>query len=185
VEPLVPVAVEARCKEWWRRRQFASFGSQSILHRPMWLYGTKHAVIGNYTIVMHKAWISIERPAWTLDEPALRIGDRVMIRPFLAISASLSIVIEDNIAIGASCSILDSNHTVRPEVEHVFDNDLKPAPVRIGAGTWLGDHVAVLAGADIGRQCVIGANSVVTGVIPDYSIAVGSPARVVGRTKPE
>jgi acetyltransferase-like isoleucine patch superfamily enzyme len=45
--------------------------------------------------------------------------------------------------------------------------------------------VAVLRGADIGRRCIIGANSVVRGHIPDNSIAVGAPARVVGSTEPE
>ena len=41
----------------------------------------------------------------------------------------------------------------------------------------------MLRGADIGRCCIIGANSVVRGEIPDYSIAVGAPARVVGSTR--
>jgi acetyltransferase-like isoleucine patch superfamily enzyme len=59
-------------------------------------------------------------------------------------------------------------------------NPLATAPIRIGRGTWIAERVAVLRGADIGRCCIIGANSVVKGTIPDYSIAVGSPARVVG-----
>ena len=55
------------------------------------------------------------------------------------------------------------------------------APVRIGDNVWLGDGVAVLAGADIGDGCVIGANAVVTGSIPPGTVAVGAPARVVRR----
>ena len=39
--------------------------------------------------------------------------------------------------------------------------------------------------AFIGERCIIGANSVVRGRIPDNSIAVGAPARVVGTTEPE
>ena len=57
-----------------------------------------------------------------------------------------------------------------------------PAPVRIGRGSWIGDHATVLRGSTIGEFCMIGANSVVRGDIPDRSVAVGSPARVVGRT---
>lgn len=49
--------------------------------------------------------------------------------------------------------------------------------VRIGEGTWVGSAAIVMA--DVGRHCVIGAGSVVTQPIPDYSVAVGSPARVV------
>ena len=52
--------------------------------------------------------------------------------------------------------------------------------VEIGEGSWLGENVCVL-GAIIGRHCVIGANSVVTKDIPDYSIAVGAPAKVIKR----
>jgi acetyltransferase-like isoleucine patch superfamily enzyme len=55
----------------------------------------------------------------------------------------------------------------------------KPAPVEIGDGCWLGINVAVMPGVRIGRQCVIGANAVVTEDVPDYSIAAGVPARVL------
>ena len=49
----------------------------------------------------------------------------------------------------------------------------------IGEGSWLGTKVTVVGNVHIGKHCVIGANSVVTKNIPDYSIAVGIPARVV------
>ena len=52
------------------------------------------------------------------------------------------------------------------------------ASVRIGRGSWLGENVSII-GASIGRNCVIGANSVVTKDIPDFSVAVGIPAVVI------
>ena len=52
--------------------------------------------------------------------------------------------------------------------------------VTIGSGSWIGENVSIL-GASIGKHCVIGANSVVTRNIPDYSVAIGSPARVIKR----
>lgn len=52
--------------------------------------------------------------------------------------------------------------------------------VEIGEGSWLGENVSVI-GANVGKHCVIGANSVVTHDIPDYSVAVGSPAKVIKR----
>lgn len=48
----------------------------------------------------------------------------------------------------------------------------------IGEGSWIGENVCVI-GASVGRHCVIGANAVVTKDIPDYSVAVGAPARVI------
>jgi acetyltransferase-like isoleucine patch superfamily enzyme len=49
--------------------------------------------------------------------------------------------------------------------------------ITIGTDTWIGDRAVVMA--DVGRHCVIGAGSIVTKPIPDYAIALGSPARVV------
>jgi acetyltransferase-like isoleucine patch superfamily enzyme len=68
---------------------------------------------------------------------------------------------------------------------HAFDDADRPirdqpnarARVRIGAGTWVGSAAVVMA--DVGRRCVIGAGAVVTRPIPDGSVAVGVPARVV------
>ena len=51
--------------------------------------------------------------------------------------------------------------------------------VVIGEGSWLGIGTSVLSGVKIGKNSVIGANSVVTKNIPPYSIAVGSPCKVV------
>jgi acetyltransferase-like isoleucine patch superfamily enzyme len=53
------------------------------------------------------------------------------------------------------------------------------APVRIGAGSWLATGVTVLPGADIGRHVTVGAGAVVRGQIPDNTVVVGMPARVV------
>jgi acetyltransferase-like isoleucine patch superfamily enzyme len=50
--------------------------------------------------------------------------------------------------------------------------------ITIGCDTWIGDRAVVLA--NVGKHCVIGAGSVVTKPIPDYAIAVGVPARVIG-----
>ncbi len=55
--------------------------------------------------------------------------------------------------------------------------------VRIGAGTWIGSASVILA--DVGRNCVIGAGSVVTRPIPDGVVAAGVPARVVRARGPE
>ena len=52
------------------------------------------------------------------------------------------------------------------------------AEVEIGDGTWLGENVCVIS-SKIGKQCIIGANSLVINDLPDYCMAVGSPARII------
>ncbi len=184
-EPLKRLELEARVLRPLRLRQFAAFGTASILHRPMWLYGVRHASVGGACLLMHGAWLSVERDVWDAPEPALVIGDRVTLRPLVSISCSRSIVLEDGVSIGTGSGVYDSNHVVRDDrVSILDDGSARTAPVRIGAGSWLGDRVTVLAGAQIGRYCTIGAGSVVRGTLPDHSIAVGVPARIVGTNKP-
>ena len=56
-------------------------------------------------------------------------------------------------------------------------------PVKIGSGTYLGSQAVVLPGVTIGSRCVVGSNSFVNRDLPDRTIAVGSPARPVGRVE--
>ena len=79
-------------------------------------------------------------------------------------------------------TIVDSDHTWDAGAPSVLWNPRRAEPIRIGRGTWIGERVAVLRGASIGRFCFVGANSVVRGQLPDYSAAAGVPAKVVGST---
>lgn len=179
-EPLVRVSLVARALEPYRRLRFAEFGAGSIVHRPAWLYGTRSMALGEGVLVMPGAWLAVERVAWSSPTPVLRLGDRVGIRANCTLSAAASIVIEDDVVLGGSVTVVDSDHTWRNGHPNVLHNPVDAAPIRIGRGTWVGDHSTILRGTTIGELCVIGANSVVRGDIPDRSIAVGSPARVVG-----
>lgn len=53
------------------------------------------------------------------------------------------------------------------------------APIKVGNNCWLASNVTVCAGVTIGDNCVIGAGAVVTHDIPDNSLAVGVPAKVI------
>lgn len=52
-------------------------------------------------------------------------------------------------------------------------------PVSIGNDVWIGAGVSILPGVKIGNNCVIGAGSVVNKDIPDNSLAVGNPCKVI------
>jgi len=82
---------------------------------------------------------------------------------------------------GHNVYITDQNHGYEDVDRPISVQTMPEKPVRIGRGSWLGYGTVVLPGSDIGEHVVVGANSVVTGVIPSFSVAVGSPARVVRR----
>ncbi len=180
-EPVARVALRGRVLAPWRRRRFHAFGAGSVVHRPLAIYAPWQISVGRSVLVLHGAWLSVERPAWEEPGPALRLGDFVAVRPYCTISAALSVTIEDHVVLSAYSTVIDCNHTQVQGTPNVLWTPLESAPVRIGTGTWVGERCAILAGADIGRQCIIGANSVVTGRIPDHCVAVGAPARVVRR----
>lgn len=163
----------------YRGRQFGAFGERSVVHRPLWVFGPQHMAIGVDVLVL-RPWLSVEWGAWGAPAPVLSIGDRTQIGHHVTLSAHEHIAIEEDVTIGAYGSIVDANHTYSQGRPNVMSNPSESAPIHIGRGTWLAHRVAVTAGAHIGRCCIIGANSVVRGPIPDFAVAAGVPARVVG-----
>jgi acetyltransferase-like isoleucine patch superfamily enzyme len=134
-------------------------------------------------------------------EPAIRIGDRVIISKGCVIQAKTGpLEIEDNCDIGAH-TILSSitGITLAPSVliagncyigggRYHLEERERPimvqglysrGPISIGEGSWIGASATILDGVTIGRGCVIGAGSLVTADIPDYGVALGVPAKVV------
>ena len=104
------------------------------------------------------------------------VGNDVYIGPQCNIGLS---TIEDDVLIGSHVDIVSGKNV------HFFDRLDVPIreqggelrQVRIGRGSWIGNHAVVLA--DLGEGCVAGAGAVVIHDTPDLSITVGNPARVV------
>src|SRR6478672_11147210 len=65
----------------------------------------------------------------------------------------------------------------------IKDQGIVKGPVRIGPDTWIATKVTILRNTTVGRGCVLGSHAVVKGDIPDFSIAVGAPAKVVKNRK--
>ena len=115
----------------------------------------------------------------------LVIGDRAFVGRYSVVVSVELIEIGADTLIAEHCSIRDQNHHLVAE-ERLREVTALTAPVRIGPKVWIGAGVRVLKGAQIGEGVIIGANAVVTGVIPDRVIAGGIPARVlraVGETQ--
>jgi acetyltransferase-like isoleucine patch superfamily enzyme len=77
--------------------------------------------------------------------------------------------------------ITDQNHGYEDITIPISKQSQPERAVVIGDGSWLGHGSVVLPGVTIGRHVVIGANSVVTKDVPDFSVAVGVPAKVIRR----
>ena len=157
--------------------RFRCFGWFSYINSPLRTDGAKRISIGNKCTIQYKTWLAA-KPLTGIDAKLI-IEDGCSIGNFNHIYATHSIILHKNVLTADKVYISDNLHNYRDiniPISHqpiVQIND-----VEIGEGSWLGENVCVI-GAKIGKHCVIGANSVVTKDVPDYSIAVGAPAKVV------
>ena len=93
--------------------------------------------------------------------------------------------IGDNVLIGSNVLIIDHDHGFYGELNgcdpHTppIERRLVVRDVVVGDNVWLGENVCVLPGAWVGNGVVVGANSVVTGILPDNTLCVGAPARPI------
>ena len=115
----------------------------------------------------------------------LKIGKNVQINDFVHIAASKNVTIGDNVLIASKVFITDHNHGSysgdyqdSPNLEP-DKRTIKSDEVIIEKNVWIGEFVVVLPGVRIGQGSIIGSMSVVNKNIPPYTIAVGSPAKVI------
>jgi len=94
------------------------------------------------------------------------------------------VTIERDVLLAQQVVISALNHEYTDVSRPIRMQPVHTEPVVIGAGSWIGAHAVVLPGIRIGRNVVIAAGAVVTTDVPDYSVAVGNPARVVRRYDP-
>ena len=101
------------------------------------------------------------------------IGKNVTVMNGVLMMSAGGITIEDNVMIAANVQLISNNHD--PYDRYV----ITCKPILIKEGAWIGAGATILPGVTIGKYAIIGANSIVSKNIPDYGVAVGSPAKVI------
>ncbi|MFM8528466.1 MAG: acyltransferase [Ilumatobacteraceae bacterium] len=167
-----------------RGRRFGSFGAGSVICFPTnTIFNERYIRIGRDSMIGPQCTLSAGMVPGQecISDPVVSIGDRCLIGKGSGIVGHFSIEIGNDVWTGHHVYVTDQNHGYEDPTRPISVQTMPEKAVRIGDGSWLGHGSVVLPGADIGRNVVIGANSVVTGRIPDHSVAVGAPARVVRR----
>lgn len=151
------------------------------------IFNEQYIEIGDATLVGPDATLSVGMVLGQqmLSPSVVRIGDRCVLGRGSGIVGHLSIDVADDVWTGHHVYITDQNHGYEDLDQPIARQWMPERPVSIGADSWIGHGSVVLPGANIGRHVVIGANSVVSGVIPDYTVAAGSPARVIKSMRPD
>jgi acetyltransferase-like isoleucine patch superfamily enzyme len=165
--------------------QFKKFGSGSRIVPPFTFWGLNQMWVGERVTIQRDCWIHVIGGCVDNNPVKLTIQSDASIGKRTAISAAQQVVIEEYVMIGSGCLISDHSHAFndidKPVQQQGIDN---VKPVFIGRESFVGNNAFVNPGVTIGRHCVIGANSVVATSIPDFSVAIGNPARVVKTLKP-
>ncbi|SNR49489.1 DapH/DapD/GlmU-related protein [Flavobacterium sp. ov086] len=113
--------------------------------------------------------------------PHIVISDNCTIQQNLHLTCAVSIFLGKNTAIAANVTITDIDHPYENINLPVERQSLRVNPVSIGEDCKIYNNAVILPGTQIGKHCVVGANSVVFGTFGDYCILVGSPAKIIKR----
>ena len=130
--------------------------------------------VGEQTLFEPGVWITAPGAA------RVRIGSGTFLNQGVMVAAVELVEIGDHCMFANGCFISDAAHRFDdPDQPVPWQGFRSKGPTRIGDNVWCGAHVVITSGVTIGERSVIGANSVVTRDIPPFSIAAGSPAKVL------
>jgi acetyltransferase-like isoleucine patch superfamily enzyme len=112
---------------------------------------------------------------WMCQYPEkLKLGENTDIGAFTYINAKHGVEIREDVQVGSHCAIYSWS---------TIDN--KKGKVTLKKNTRIGTHSVIMPGVTVGENVVVGAFSFVTADIPDNSLAIGVPAKVISKLKPE
>lgn len=177
---------------------FKKVGAKVVFGRNLTLRHTHKISLGDGVIIDDNAVLDAKGE----QNEGITLGNQVYIgRNTIVYCKNGDIIMGDQVNISSNCQIFSSNHLTFKSgiVVGAFsyflsggEYDLEDStpfaqqtgmctkgPLVIGSNVWVAAHVSVLDGASVGDNCVIGAGAVVNKPVPDNSVAVGVPAKVV------
>ncbi|MEL6458333.1 MAG: acyltransferase [Cyanobacteria bacterium J06641_2] len=115
----------------------------------------------------------------SLYDTHITIDENAYIGPYVVITGTGDIKIGKNCLIAPHCGIFANSHIFTDPTRTIEEQGVTGEGIVIEDDCWLGHNVTVLDGVKIGKGSIIGAGSVVNQNIPPFSIAVGTPARII------
>ncbi|MBP1466844.1 acyltransferase [Candidatus Chloroploca sp. M-50] len=164
------------------RIRFAShvcLGKGVYLDHGVYLHACPGGItIGDESLVMKNAILHVYNFR-DLPHSHITIGARSLIGESCILRGQGGIHIGDDVYLGTLVQVLAVNHVINDTTRPISHQGITAQGITIETGSWIGSGAILLDGVRIGRNSVVGAGAVVTKDVPDYSVAVGNPARVV------
>lgn len=157
-------------------------GSNSFFEKPKILNGVEFIEIKDNSSIGHSSWLgAFDNYFEQSFNPKILISNNVRIGNYACITAIDEILIKDGCLLSEYVYISDHYHgfdpalNLSPKEQPLFSK----GKVEIGENTFIGYRATILSGVKLGKNCVVGAHSVVTKSFPDYSMIAGSPAILI------
>lgn len=152
---------------------FGKFGWPSYLGKPIFLKGINKVFIGKKVRIFPNLRME------TQDGGTIQIQDDVVISQNVHLTSAGNLEIGKSSLVLANVFITNIDHDYTEIGVHVVKQNVTVKETKIGENCFIGMGAAIMAGTVLGKQCIVGANSVVRGSFPDYCVIVGSPAKIV------
>jgi len=157
---------------------FGHLGIYSYIGKPVFLMGLANFHFGKKVRIYPNARIESLGGI-------IKIGQDVSIGQNLHIISSHSVSIGNKTTISANVFISDVDHDYELIDIHIMQQKLLVKSTVIGDNCFIGYGCVIMPGAILGKQCIVGANSVVKGTFPDYCVIAGIPAKIIKRYDPK
>lgn len=157
--------------------------AKGLLHKlnvTEYIFNAKASAIIKELLPHAAADIVIEPPFHCDYGYNIHTGKRVFFNVNCVVLDTMKVTIGSNVLFGPAAQVYTASHPMDAKTRR---SKLNAKPVSIGNDCWIGGGAIILPGVTIGNNCVIGAGAVVTKDIPDNSLAVGNPARVIKKLK--
>jgi acetyltransferase-like isoleucine patch superfamily enzyme len=147
----------------------------------MLINNPQYIEIGDGVLIRNGLRLEVVDPQ---NDVVISIGNNVNIEQNCHIIGRVKVIIGNNVTITGNCSIVDVSHPFEDihEKKKIGDRISNvEQPVIIGDGSFIGFGAHISPGVTLGKNCVVGAGSVVTKSMPDYSVVTGVPAKIIKR----
>lgn len=153
---------------------FGKFSIPSYIGKPILILGMNKIFIGKRVRIYPNARMEVHGK-----NSKLIIKENVGIAQNVHITTGANLIIGKSTTILANVFITDIDHSYEELGVPILDQRNIIKKTLIGENCFIGIGAAIQAGTILGNHCIVGANSVVRGHFPDYSVIVGAPAKII------